>query len=100
MCKQSVIEKFEQNNPDSFGVAQRDCFFQDADACIGLLLSRLIKIFLVLSVGKQLRYNELLSRIETENKYFVKYSLSLCANGMVYHIRVDASVHNIPGLSH
>ena len=43
---QRVIENLEQNRPQSrkietvtsFGVAQRDCFFQDAPACIGLPL--------------------------------------------------------------
>ena len=58
------------------------------------------KFFLNFSVAKLLRYNELLSRIETENRNSAKYNFSLSANGMVNHIRVWATVHNIPGLSH
>ena len=48
--------------------------------------------FLEFSVAKLLWYNELLSRIETENTKLAKYDLSLSANVMVYHISVCAMV--------
>ena len=57
------------------------------------------KSFKDFSVAKLLRYNVLLSTTveETEITKSPKCDLSLCANGMVYHIGVCATAHNIPG---
>ena len=105
---QGVIEKFEQNRPESrkietvtsFEVAQRDHFFRMLRHVFDNPFPGSCKFFLDFSVVKLLRYNELLSRIETENTNSAKYNLSLSANGMVYHIGVCATVHNIPSISH
>ena len=53
--------------------------------------------FLDFSVAKLHRYNELLSKIETENKNLAKCDLSLSANSMVYHNGVCATIRTIPG---
>ena len=55
-------------------------------------------IFLAFLWGKLLRYNGLFSRIETENTKSPMCDLSLCANGIVYHAGLSATVCNIPSL--
>ena len=105
---QGVIEKFEQIGPESrkietvtsFGVAQQDWFFRMLLYVSDYLFPGSCTFFLDFFVGKLLKYNELLSRIETENTNSAKYNLFLSANGMVYHIGVCATVHNILILSY
>ena len=105
---QGVIEKFEQNRPESrkietftsFGVAQQDCFFRMLLHVLDYPFPGSCKFFLDFSVGKLVGYNELLSRIETESTNSAKYNLFSSSNGIVYHIGVRAMVRNIPGPSY
>ena len=57
-----------------------------------------VNSFLDFSLAKLSRHKELLSKIETESTKSAKCDLCLSANGMVYGIRVFATVHNIAGL--
>ena len=101
----NVIEKLEQSRPENLDChfivgLLTDIFFRGYSCVYWIIPLQPHVNFLDFSAAELLRYNELLNRIKTEITNSAKRNVSLSANSMVYHMRVCASVCNIPCLSH